>query len=684
MTIRAYPMTLTSHLRHLACLVTLTWLAGACGGAAPKDDGAPVDPPAEPSAPAGAEAEAAVALSPAAGPITERRVFTTEIRTYEDFLHYSDQVAGERFTKAIIDLKTDKVYYFDVNVYPLHSDFIFAELYKTEETPDNLARYMDNYNEEKPEFILIYLVHHVAQGIWAFAFWEGDQGRPVYVEKTYERLKATFYNAGEVKFRPDSPYQEEMAKRLDSVPVITNDAIYSQQTYQLFNPGRSIGVLRVIDDISDEAVRLLTYDAKEILILNETIPTLTVVSGVLSEEFSTPLSHVALRARAWGIPHVGLKNASAMFRHLDGKTVRFEATAAGYDLRLASVDEVKAWKAKREKARVVLLPAIDLDETVLRPLTDLRASQVSAYGAKTSNLGEIVHHKVEGCVVPPGFGIPISYYAAHMKAHGLDKRVEAMLEDAKFQKDAAYRRDTLTELRSAILAAPIDTTLLDEVTTQAEALGTSDEDRGVFVRSSTNAEDLAGFSGAGLYDTVPFVMGREKLEIAIKTVWASVWNKRAYEERQHFGIDHRAVFGAVLVQKAVPATAAGVLITANIYDRHDDRTYTINAKSGLGIRVVEGKKVPEQILFDYRGRHMKVLSRSDEDTMLVFDAEGGVKEVPSPGKGEVVLTHKRAATLVDVSRRLVEVFPKDNPLDIEWLFVGDDLQIVQSRPYVTK
>ncbi len=567
-----------------------------------------------------------------------------------------------------------------MNVYPLHSDFVFAQIYKTEETPENLSRYMENYNETKPEFLLLYLVHHVAQDIWAFAFWEGDMGRAEYVAKAYERIQDTFFNGKNVKFRPDSAWQEEIAGQLTDVPVVTNDEIYEETTWQFFNEGKRVGKLRIIDGIEDSELDKLVYDKDEILILNEAIPTLTVVSGVISETFSTPLSHVALRARTWGIPHIGLKNASVLFKELAGETVLLEATQSGYELRKATKDEIAAWKAEKEKARTVHLPGLNLDQSELKPLTNIRMTETDAYGAKTSNLGEIVHANVDGCFVPEGFGIPIHYYEAHMKKHGLDKKMKKLLKSKKFKSDANHRRDQLEKLREEILAKPIDSKLLDEVTAKVEAMKAP---KGVFVRSSTNAEDLPGFNGAGLYDTVPFVQGRENLEKAVKQVWASVWNQRAFEERDYFGIDHRAVKGAVLVQKAVNATAAGVLVTSNIYDKRDSDVYTINAKSGLGIRVVEGKKMPEQILFDVKHGSMKVLSRSDEDTMLVAAEGGGVKEVPNPAKNEPVLTHARAEKLSQVARRLTEVFPKENPLDIEWLFVGDDLQIVQSRPFMS-
>jgi len=209
------------------------------------------------------------------------------------------------------------------------------------------------------------------------------------------------------------------------------------------------------------------------------------------------------------------------------------------------------------------------------------------------------------------------------------------------------------------------------------------DDQGVFVRSSTNAEDLPGFNGAGLYDTVPNVRGLQDISAAVRQVWASLWNGRAWEERTHFGIDQNQVFAAVLIQVGVNATAAGVLLTTDLFNPTHQNVYTINAKNGLGLRVVEGRRIPEQLLFDLNTLTIKVISRSDESTMLVFAPDGGVREVPVEGSHTAVLTDARAHLLAVACSRLPALFPEWNtPLDVEWLFEGDALYLVQVRPYI--
>jgi phosphoenolpyruvate synthase/pyruvate phosphate dikinase len=204
----------------------------------------------------------------------------------------------------------------------------------------------------------------------------------------------------------------------------------------------------------------------------------------------------------------------------------------------------------------------------------------------------------------------------------------------------------------------------------------------VFVRSSSNSEDLPGFNGAGLYDSVGNVLGKDALGTALKHVWASMWNLRAVDERSMFGVDHKQAYMAVLIQVGVNATAAGVLITRNLWDPSDERSFTINSKWGLGERVVQGQKLPEQIVFDPGNDGTKIISRADDPVMLIFDDKGGTREVPVPPGAGVILTEERAKKLSKMVQKLLPVFTHGQPLDIEWVLEGEDVWIVQARPFV--
>ena len=312
-------------------------------------------------------------------------------------------------------------------------------------------------------------------------------------------------------------------------------------------------------------------------------------------------------------------------------------------------------------------------------LTRMRGKDVTSYGTKAANLGEIVTANLPGVRVPAGFGVPFHYYQRHIVANGLDKKIAALLADPTVKTDSAWRKQALEQLRTAIATAPIDQATLDAIYKRVRIkLG----GKGVFVRSSTNAEDLPGFNGAGLYDTFPNVVGKQEIGEALRKVWASVWTLRAVDEREAFGIDHRQVYGGVLIQIGVNATAAGVLVTKNLYDPADDHSYTINAKFGLGMRVVEGQKIPEQIIFDPTNDGTKIISRADDPVMLKFDDKGGIVEIPVPPGAGVILTEPRAKALSTQVRAFIPVFTHGQPLDVEWVLEGETFWTVQARPFV--
>jgi len=357
--------------------------------------------------------------------------------------------------------------------------------------------------------------------------------------------------------------------------------------------------------------------------------------------------------------------------------VLFEAKGGSHTIREATPEEIAAKQTVETK--VVKVPVADLDFAELPMLDAFRAIDVNRFGAKAANLGEIMASNPTLFEVPMGFSVPFHFYAEHMKEHGLDKKLAALLADPAFQSNQALRKTKLAELRQQILDAPVSKDLTEKLT---NALGLlPGADGGVFVRSSGNAEDLDQFNGAGLYDTVPNQRGPAQVLTAIKKVWASTWNFAAFEDRSRAKIDPLKTYSAVLIQVGIPATAAGVLVTEHPTDPDDDKNYTINAKSGLGMSVVDGKKVPESLIVSWYNHGIRVLSRSAEETKLVFDEKGGIREIPNPDAGKPVLTNTRAILLADAARKLTKIFKNDH-IDVEWVFVGEKLYIVQTRPLV--
>ena len=614
------------------------------------------------------------------------RVWQSEVRDIATWQRLSKPIRATEFSKFVIDLKTNNIYFIDSNVFALHADFVVDYLQKIPRTVANMKAYNRNYSTKKPQFILGYLTHYPKLNInasnrdlWTFSFWEGDTIQAKDIRLAYKRLQQSFTIAPLV-FRPDSSAQEQVASQLKAfhIATVNNNQIYQSLPYQAFNTGSAVGRLVIVPPSSN--IENLTFNDDDVVLLQSSYPDISPVAGVITTKFSTPLSHVNLRASAWGIPNATIKSAVADLNDFDGKYVFYEVTEASYKVRLATESEVSQHKNAKINHTQVTLPPADLTTTALMPLDKISAEDANKYGAKTSNLGETIRANTH-LNIPDGFGIPFSYYVAHIKQHHIDQQITDILNDPKFKQDARWRKEALEKLRLSITQAPISIAAHKKINLQwQKRLGA----KGVFVRSSTNAEDLKGFNGAGLYDTVPNVKDEKALEAAIKQVWASVWNLRAVEERNHFGISHSQVYPAVLIQTALNATAAGVLLTTDIWG-HQTTTYTINAKWGLGLRVVEGQKIAEQILFDTSNDGTRVISRSDESTMLVANPKGGMMEKPV-ARGAAILTEQRAKMLAEAAQHVIEIFNQTDVLDIEWVLETkngqDTFWIVQARPYV--
>jgi hypothetical protein len=585
------------------------------------------------------------------------------------------QLYNERFNDLqhvmfVVDRREgNRVYYANSKLFRFHKDFVNA-LYLSLERGEIF--YRNNYLTDNRRFLLGTVAYQPAIGRFTFEFWEGDSLGKKLIEEAYTALSKTFF--APVAFKPNSTSQDRSARESSgSIPVVTAIEIARNIDYQPLNLAVGIGQLRILDDITEETV----IDRNQIVILRQTPIRLTPLSGIITTEPASPLSHANMLARSWGIPNAYIKNADRLFKSLEGRYVRLEVREAQYKLSPADLREVEERQRYWAKRTDAVTPPADLRFSALTDLKDQRASDARRFGAKSANLGEIMHARLPNVAVPPGFTIPFRHYQEFVSRNGLEDRLSAALEEDRFVHDPKYRRQRLAQIRAWIEDGQHAPRFRNAVISKVRR---DYSGRGLFVRSSTNAEDLRDFSGAGLYTTVPNVRSEEALMNAIKKVWASIWNYEAYEARESFGMNHMGVYPGVLVQEGIEADSAGVAVTTDPFDPEQRDTVYINAKRGLGIKVVEGRRAPEQVLYRLKTNTVQVLTRSDEDTMLAFDERGGIKEV-SIDQTRSVLTDPMIARLARASAMIKRVFGGVDQ-DIEWLYARGRLYIVQSRPYV--
>lgn len=270
-------------------------------------------------------------------------------------------------------------------------------------------------------------------------------------------------------------------------------------------------------------------------------------------------------------------------------------------------------------------------------------------GGKGANL---VRLREAGFPVPPFVVLGTQEYRSFVAAHGLD----AVIAQALATSDA----DAASETIRAAFRRPLPADQREHITAAvAHLVG-----RPVAVRSSATAEDLPEASFAGQQDTFLDVRGLDAILDAVVECWSSLWTERAIAYRARNGVPTEAVALAVVVQELVDAEAAGVLFTADPLTGHRGRT-VVDAVFGLGEQLVSGQVDPD---------HFEVATPVSPGDPV---PAGTILERTVHG-GRPTLSDAQLRALTALGTRVANHF--GSPQDIEWTRVGDDLQLVQTRP----
>lgn len=331
-------------------------------------------------------------------------------------------------------------------------------------------------------------------------------------------------------------------------------------------------------------------------------------------------------------------------------------------------------------------------------LSELDRSSVALAGGKASRLGELV--RMEGIRVPSGFCVTTDAFLRFVAlASRVDDRLARLSPRASEEHDRSLTREEhdwslalkaragiaelskadagiaelSAELRRALEDAEIPGDLAAAITAAVEELGAG---TAYAVRSSATAEDLPDASFAGQHESYLNVVGPSAVVEHVRRCWVSLFADRAVAYRLRHGVDHRQVRMAVVVQRMVPARAAGVLFTADPVTSHR-KVAVVEANFGLGDALASGRTCADR----YEVRSGTIMTRSIAQTRLADD----VSEAGEPGRptGRVTpaLTDPQVEQLARLGRRIEAHFGE--PQDIEWCLADGEFWIVQSRPITT-
>ncbi|MBN1443190.1 MAG: hypothetical protein JXA90_10800 [Planctomycetes bacterium] len=604
----------------------------------------------------------------------------------------------------------------DVHVYPRHIEFMAGE-------------FPERFPSLTPEEYQALVEVRATRRYWAGSLYgilprEGDcqYGFTVFtardeaselptreeVESIVARLSESF-TLGDLCYVPESGAAESAAREWIDPPF----SIYFLQpdtdvVYEAYTSGTTYGHVRLLRAADAERLSASGSLRWQDLLVIDGVPAFleSVVAGIVTGARQGELSHLNVRAARRGTPNVFVRDAHDAFRAFDGELVRVAFGVGSYEPPVIVEEaEAEAWWAEH-RPRLDPPAPVDLDWTdlsAMRDAVDSREVLVSRFGGKATNLALL-----NGCLPEEmrlaAFAIPFHWYEDFIDTNRvLDYRqvpprfvtlkeyITWTLEEPSFRSDPERRALWLEELRRVMEDGTLNSDLVAALRERIrEVFGSADVM--VRFRSSSNMEDNLEFNGAGLYDSTsvcaldsedgdddgpsqcdPDQDSERTIQRGLRRVWSSLWNARAYEEREYYQLPQEQARMAILVTPAYPDEAAnGVAFTGNPVNPQDKR-YLINAQLG-DVSVVTPEDpsiVPERDLLEITGGEVTGIIRARASSL-----------VPP---GSFVLSDEQLSTLGSVLYSVEESFPIDyGPFDPEWVLLDFEFKFTQAGDLVLK
>lgn len=526
-------------------------------------------------------------------------------------------IAQTEVVKVLWDHATNKLYFMQSQRWPLHYEFAKRFIEDADRPLGTLRQFgHEQYGQPNRTVQAATLVQYPVYGSFIMELGPADNLSGPGLVALYNRvLEASFFGRDLLSYRPRSTGQETRVAPYEAqISIAEPNSLWRSVMYHPVTLGEAVGRLRIEGGAFDPS----TVSPDEILVLDHVPSELPVCAGLITGTLPAPLSHVAVLSQSRATPAMfSMSVTKSHLWFLQGHFVRLRVERSGYSIEPATEKAHRRFQRARALRQENHLNAVhefhpDLSRRQVTRVCDLRIDDSSWAGAKAAQLGEVC-----GADIPTagGFVVPLAHFFYHLESHQIELPETSGGPIGEPRAGSAKHASALLRIRRQIEEALIEADLLDAIVKRLAASGGR---RWIF-RSSSNAEDLPGFSGAGLYRSVVTSRSppQDEIATAVRRVWSSTYLLRSWNEARHANIPPQRVGMAVIFQPVVePLSGLGVAVTENPYSQRRSGILVNLAAPGQSVTASPRRhalrtplQLPEQILL-YRHSAPELLSRS--------------------------------------------------------------------------
>lgn len=191
----------------------------------------------------------------------------------------------------------------------------------------------------------------------------------------------------------------------------------------------------------------------------------------------------------------------------------------------------------------------------------------------------------------------------------------------------------------------------------AELAATLDGKKRYAVRSSANLEDGLNLSFAGQFKSVLDVQGADEILKAVQMVWDATRSSSIQAYLGQKGFDSQDLKMAVIIQEMVPARVSGVAFSKNPITGLDE--ILVEAIRGSGEALVQDGVTPQRWINKW----------------------GTWTDTPDDASDGLGIDIELVADVVRQTKEIAKTYGR--PVDLEWVYDGNEVQWVQMREITT-